>query len=141
MYKVRMPKLLSPPRRKLRCWLSHDWNGCVCNRCRMARDAEHQWDGCLCVRCRAVRDYDHDWRSCSEAPKSWEAAPCKTNWRLCARCNETDFFPSHDWEHVGDTDTGDERLSCRRCDATTERQGPYPGDEAVRDAGFRRWMS
>ncbi len=50
----------------LRCFFSHEWDGCRCRRagCMATRDQAHLWDGCRCRNCSATRDEGHVWDGC-----------------------------------------------------------------------------
>ena len=122
--------------------LRHDWDGCKCKRCGVAR--EHDWDVCVCRRCGQTRDVpeeQHDWDVCvcKRCGKTRNVPEEQHDWDgcVCRRCGKRRYVPDeqhdwdgcvcrrcgtelHDWKFVGTEDIGDgygtfDIYKCTRC--------------------------
>lgn len=104
---------------------THDWNGCVCNRCGTKRDKDHLWDGCKCKRCGTIsyKDHHHDWNGCvcrrcgrkkeaDEVGHDWDGCVCK---RCGAKRNE-----GHDWQYLKLEDCSQR---CSKCNEERTQHG------------------
>ncbi len=101
----------------LRCRLfGHEWQGCICPKCKTSRDLAHDWgkDCEKCVQCGKTRANVHDWgKDCEKCVQCGRTRANAHDWgkdcEKCVQCGKT-RANAHDW--------GKDCEKCVRCGRT-----------------------
>lgn len=46
--------------------MQHDWDRCICRKCKKTRDEQHLWDGCKCTNCGKANEHIWDGYKCTK---------------------------------------------------------------------------